>query len=1834
MKRCLMGLLVGLFYFQSAAANEKALSNIYLGSREGDPASLVENVSVIHGDYTEVEVDLTVAAPDSLVLSRFYSSRDSIQTANFGGWRFNPHCFLSLQKNPKGKSYVTAEGNFERTCAYIGNPDGAILTYVGWQNTTDPFKRVLLKIDPEREVVGLSNTAKGSISCWTNLKNNELYFDPQSNSFELRLCSGGKRFYSKHSSLDVYLISQEILPSGNKIFYQFDEEGKLFLITETNSSEEKVLAWIKIEYGNEIHVEASDGKTIDYRFQQGADTPLLAEVLRSDKPRLCYQYQVVDNHALLAKKELPDGRFVCVDYYTDRANKYKVKAVTTPTSANETTRTHFVYENDYTEVYGPQNRKTVYRFDDRLHLITIEHYLDDSLYRADQKRWGKKKDAGNLISTSVEDGRGNVFYYKSFIYDDRSNIVKECEYGNLTGGDKSALILDEDGNPETGQEPHTKTYIYDYENKEDIVTQKDSKGNGVEFFYKKGTNLLVRKCCLKDSTRKKRWFYDYNSDGVLARVQVDDGDEEDPQSTAYVHERLITILTSKQELPNAGAPEIIEEKCLDLKSKTELLLKRIVNKFDEQGNIFLQETYDANGEHRYSIKRDYQAGLLMFESDPIGDETYYGYDANQNLISKQHLNSGITIEYGYDLKNRPISTIQHGKLGEKFETRISYDAAGNKISETDRFGNQTTYTYDDLGRLISATYPKIKDSEASFKCPTYSFTYDIFNHETSVTDPKGEVTTKAFTVHGKPTETCYPDGTRELFKYDPEGSLHRHCARDGTVKIFEYDYLGRVLHIERYGRSTKSSGDYAGSLYYSYNALHKLTEKDEAGYETTYTYDPAGRLASMSVETNHLIFPMGSSITSSSARESRKVDFAYDALGRTQSVKNWKSKNTFTLQVRDYDFLNRITEQRTENQEGTVLLKNMYTYDQNGQVGQVISYPNNRESILTQYEYDGVGRVSNILDPFGNITQILYEDHYINPLGQNVPKRIQVDALGNRKEEIFDTENNLVKVVQKDKNNQILAETEYVYDANGNKILEQSAVLSNGQHLRNCSTTWAYSLGDRLTSISRAAASPDERTTTFSYNSWGDVIAKIPPRGEDPITYDYDVEGQLVIISYKNPRSTKTTTYQISYDKIGNIEKIKLNSQEFLTSKFNKNGQLLYETFKDEWGTYEVRSFYDGDGHIQSIQLPDASFIDYAYDGPLVKTAIRRSKDKKDLYSYKVASRDLMGHSIDEILIQYAGAQRQDWDASGKRTAILTDFFQDQAAKDGFDALHLLRKRETTLEDERFETSYDYNSLQALITEKGEVEHNYVYDSIGNRLKKDSSNYKINDLNELSEADGVSYTFDPSGNLATKIIGEKTWTYLSNPLNQLTQVKTPDQTVITFTYDPSGRRLTKKIEAKAKKAKIYRYFYLGQTEIGCLDEKGSIIELKVPGNPNQPESVPAVALEIKKEIYVPIYDMQGNIACLVDGEHRNIVESYRYSAFGEEEIINERGRVVSDSVIGNAWRYKGKRTDKEIGLIYFGKRYYDPEVGRWTSLDPIGEIDGPNLYAYANNNPITYVDYFGLASEISNGNKDAFQEYFYGDYEPHCFCERHRNCKRGGDIRSAIGGAAHGVVDFVIGSLHDLQTAAAYVGSSDLEISLQERVLMIEAIEQSQARQMAAVEDWMMDMLSIDESDDVYQSFRSKTTLGLEVGSLVAGGYGAVKGVVALNRLTRAPMQISRIIKAEEAIARSMGKSNKIWSCTKEMNSVENALWHWKKHGKEFQELNNSRHYVEKVRNFLSTPPSGTLMKTRLNGETVLYHPETNVFASFTKEGIPKTFFKPNPSKHKYLTNLEYFNAQ
>src|SRR5205823_6594855 len=57
--------------------------------------------------------------------------------------------------------------------------------------------------------------------------------------------------------------------------------------------------------------------------------------------------------------------------------------------------------------------------------------------------------------------------------------------------------------------------------------------------------------------------------------------------------------------------------------------------------------------------------------------------------------------------------------------------------------------------------------------------------------------------------------------------------------------------------------------------------------------------------------------------------------------------------------------------------------------------------------------------------------------------------------------------------------------------------------------------------------------------------------------------------------------------------------------------------------------------------------------------------------------------------------------------------------------------------------------------------------------------------------------------------------------------------------------------------------------------------------------------------------------------------------------------VRSQTETSKRYRYTRKERDEETGLYYHGARYYAPWLGRWTTVDPGGLVDGTNIYHYA-----------------------------------------------------------------------------------------------------------------------------------------------------------------------------------------------------------------------------------------------------------------------------------------------
>jgi RHS repeat-associated protein len=100
------------------------------------------------------------------------------------------------------------------------------------------------------------------------------------------------------------------------------------------------------------------------------------------------------------------------------------------------------------------------------------------------------------------------------------------------------------------------------------------------------------------------------------------------------------------------------------------------------------------------------------------------------------------------------------------------------------------------------------------------------------------------------------------------------------------------------------------------------------------------------------------------------------------------------------------------------------------------------------------------------------------------------------------------------------------------------------------------------------------------------------------------------------------------------------------------------------------------------------------------------------------------------------------------------------------------------------------------------------------------------------------------------------------------------------------------------------------------------------------------------------FDGNGNVADVTASGA--VAAHYEYDPFGR--TVSESGPYAA----ANPWRFSTKQTD-DWGLYYYGLRFYSPNLGRWLSRDPIGEMSGPNLYAYVNNLPIMVLDPLGQA---------------------------------------------------------------------------------------------------------------------------------------------------------------------------------------------------------------------------------------------------------------------------------
>ena len=125
------------------------------------------------------------------------------------------------------------------------------------------------------------------------------------------------------------------------------------------------------------------------------------------------------------------------------------------------------------------------------------------------------------------------------------------------------------------------------------------------------------------------------------------------------------------------------------------------------------------------------------------------------------------------------------------------------------------------------------------------------------------------------------------------------------------------------------------------------------------------------------------------------------------------------------------------------------------------------------------------------------------------------------------------------------------------------------------------------------------------------------------------------------------------------------------------------------------------------------------------------------------------------------------------------------------------------------------------------------------------------------------------------------------------------------------------------------------------------------------DNLPAMS-SARRHVFLTIGDKLGSTNAVIDRDTGELAEDVQYHPYGTVDSDYRPERWGSHREVD---QFTGKESDTEVGLTYFGARYYSPSIARWMSADPLTTHTGGgdlNPYAYVNGSPLRYTDPLGL----------------------------------------------------------------------------------------------------------------------------------------------------------------------------------------------------------------------------------------------------------------------------------
>ena len=1160
--------------------------------------------------------------------------------------------------------------------------------------------------------------------------------------------------------------------------------------------------------------------------------------------------------------------------------------------------------------------------------------------------------AGN--KSAMIDPNGTRYTYE---YDEYNNLIKEVkdanglaltstyEYGEGSGND---VFGDTGFVPTRKTDPRGIVTILDYDNAYRLIKTyrgtEDSETLLSKIDYD-GAGNVIKTTTYNDRIAGLDGDYTIDSEGLIS----------ENQETVTIYDELNRPTATAVDLDGDGA---------SINDADDIVTNTF---YDLSGNVII--TVDAEG---HSTQTEYDAaGRVVKQVVNLDDNPDFGtvsgnnyailadaedivttksYDDNANVLSETLVNDtpGVavlqTVEKTYDALNR-VTLV---KDPESFTTTTTYDLNNNVRTVTNGRNFTTATQYDAANRAVKQILPEVFDAESEQTVnPEIITAYDNNSNIIAKTDARGLKTVNSYDALNRLDTTIQVLGATEE-------------ASENIISEFEYDGNNNQT------KATLYRDDFPLVTETVYDVLDRpLITIDPEGYQSVVLCDLVGnkvRLFDKRSNANE----DGSINSIPQLRYS--TDVSFDRANRAV-------KNTLpAIPVASRSIVGTIAVQEKRPFSTINYLKNNWidkTVDLNGN--------------QTTTEYDAAGRKVKVVNAIGQDIDYTY-DKAGNILTQKVQNN---NASGGDQTTSYKYDKrNLLKTETLNPGDVSLQRVyQYTYDANGNK---KTRIFPNLD-----STTYQYDAMDRLLQEVYENATTENRT--YRYNNNGAVVNCTDNTGK--VVYQYDLLGRQLLEEKFNTAGTLVSTVESLYDKANNRVRCYLPDQKkTLVSSYDKRNLLV--TLDSYNGRVEPGSEpalkstttyqYDPNGLQEVCTLPNGQVTTKTYDQAdrILTSHTTNGSINGYLAKYR---RDAVGNQLQTI--ETRSAANTSADKIRTLDFIYDDIYRlthetDDVTGEVVENIYLYDLQGNRLsrvqkkQNESDQDSWTYTNDRLnrtlavaidLVGFGNQSSYAYQYDQNGNRLQR---NY----TDEDGQTSIHTYTYDQENRLIEVVDGgisvfKSSYDYRTRRTAKTETVNGGTESTVAYIYDGGVScqevKLTSGTEFDGTNATLEKQYIRGNGMGGGI---GSVLYMERPadfgaattdvqayydsigyGSNNQFGTSGTVA-----EYFTS--NAVGSVVANTD-QDGFVIRENDFDAYGN--IVNEIDLTTDNFPAGfggstNDLLFSTKERDFSTGLDYFGFRYYDPVLGKFTTRDPSGYPDGPNNYLYVNNNPINAIDPLGL----------------------------------------------------------------------------------------------------------------------------------------------------------------------------------------------------------------------------------------------------------------------------------